>query len=376
MTQIRFNFLDTNSTIVISENKSNINTFVTNPPEEFTPTNQIKTKKNNSLSKSIFFDTKAINQLQLDITECLNYHSNLNLIPNYLPGEIDVRFLNTNYFTQIINAFQNKEKTALTSNNFKNKLILLSADLINDFNPEYLNNNFLDICRKRIFGKCKDIEKTKKILIETYFLHELAHQILNTKYVDTILISGFNTKTIQDNALKQITDNIQEAFCDSFSTYLTNIKYPEMEIIKRFSIIREEDNKTNNKNYTILPYNISEAIKEVQHINENDIDKLVDVLLENTITHTLHLTHQALLDDKNIEFKENLCENLTKITLSKQLDLSSNQNILKTLRKELLINNPVPQSDLDEQKSLMFKMKQFRKKLTKNKSEYFIHNKM
>jgi hypothetical protein len=74
VTQIKFNFLDTNSTILINENKSNINTFVTSPPEEFIPTSQIREKKNNSLTKSIFFDNKAIDQLQSHITNCLNFH--------------------------------------------------------------------------------------------------------------------------------------------------------------------------------------------------------------------------------------------------------------------------------------------------------------
>lgn len=148
-----------------------------------------------------------------------------------------------------------------------------------------------------------------------------------------------------------------------------------MEIIERFSAIREEDNGSNNSNYTVWPYNISKAIDDVKYINESNVDKLINALLDNAITHSLHLTHQALLDPAQETFAKNLSTNLIEITNNKNLNLNTPKNIISTLRQELLKHNPVAQEDLDEQKTLMFKVKQLRKKLKHKKEEYFLYNK-
>lgn len=205
--EIKFNFLDSKQNYQISFaqlEEEKIKTKV-----EFREIDSNQKKSNWSLTK----DKKSINLLQSYITECLNFHSNNNLIPTFLSDEVDIKFINETYLSQFINSFKEKEYTARTSNDYKNKVILLSTDVVNNFNTDYFKNDFLNTCRKRIFGKCHDVEKTKKVLTETFFLHELAHQILNAKYVDTMLISGFKIKTIKDNPLKQITMNMQEAFC-------------------------------------------------------------------------------------------------------------------------------------------------------------------
>lgn len=286
---------------------------------------------------SFLTDYKSINELQNNIIETINFHS-IFLSTLSLPEQIDIKFLNSNKLKQIYNGFILNEYAANTKTNLNpqnqliHPLINISTDLVKYFNkntPEMIfqyplgKDDFLNNFRYYF----SSTPEPTKIITEISFLHELGHIYLNKNFKYTILIFALlNSPTEPVHALTQISNNIQETFCDFFATYLTELKHQD-KIISKYSSVRRNSFKTNETDY-INKYDINFSTLDSTQKNIKDI-------LNLSIEHTLNLVKIEL---NNHKFRINLIQDLKNIL--NQPNLSNDIEIIPLLRDELLKHNP------------------------------------
>lgn len=139
-----------------------------------------------------------------------------------------------------------KQPKSYSNNNPK---IIISTDFVQDFfniNFRILGHDFLDKLRKEFNNR--DKEKTKQIITELTFLHELGHIVFNSKIQHTFLKYGYEIKDEKLPTIKNFSRLINEGFADGFCTYLTKLDFPNDEFFFKYKKIREttEIEKINN----------------------------------------------------------------------------------------------------------------------------------
>lgn len=311
-------------------------------------------KVKDSFLKKITYDQNSVTKLEQIIKQIANKHSRILSQAN-LPEQVDIEFIRTSKLEQFFHSLSwNKNKKTYAeikqpkSYSDKNPKIIISTDFVHGFfniSFRMLGHDFLDKLRKEFNNE--DRNKTKGIVTELTFLHELGHIVFNSKIQHTFLKYGYEIKDEKLPTIKNFSRLINEGFADGFCTYLTKLDFPNDNIFFKYKKIREttefekldkltSKQKENAKN-NIQVYEVSEIFSRLKLLsNLNVIDEVFNISLQNA----LKVVGKRI--EQSVELKNNLEKEL--IVLDKHGIFQYNQNttLIQNLEDNIKqqLNNP------------------------------------
>lgn len=133
------------------------------------------------------------------------------------------------------------------------------------------------------------------------------------------------------HALTQITQNIQEGFCDTLAMYLTNIKNPDNDICKIFATVREKGNNREPSG-KIKKYYVQDIFKYITTDSQSQ-ESILNLAIDNSLEIArLQLSHS--------NFKEDLIIDLIEALKKKELKFNNDIDLIKKIKEELTVYNP------------------------------------
>lgn len=304
--------------------------------------------------KKANFDKENTKKLEEIISNILNKHVKILSQAN-LPEKIDIEFLRTEKLEQFLHSLNwNKNKKAYAeikqpkSYSEKNPKILMSTDFVQDFfniNFTKFGNSFLNVLRKEF--KNKDKEKTKEIITELTFLHELGHIVFNSKIQHTVLKYGYEVKEEKLPTIQSFSRLINEGFADGFCAYLTKLDFSKEEIFYKYKKIREitefekinkltPEQKENAKN-NIQVYEVYQIFSRLKTMtNLNVVDDIFNISLQNALKVTGERINQSA------ELKNNLEKEFIILDKNGIFQYNQNKSLIQNLEDNIKqqLNNP------------------------------------
>lgn len=216
---MKFSFLDSGKII-----DSDLFVKQTQPAgRAFSSSSQVNTDKKISISETNFIENH--------ITNCINFHLEHNSFPKITPDNIDVVFTEKHKLKQLLGKLigrQNAAHVDTTNFNPNHQLISISTDLANfqQFDTVKIDSkiaykqyndftNRLKVEINKISSHQEDLAHSR--YIQTIFLHELAHNLLNKGFRKTIFLDHFKQDKVSPDPVRQFSSNVAEAFCDGFA---------------------------------------------------------------------------------------------------------------------------------------------------------------
>jgi hypothetical protein len=327
---IKFKFKETNS--IISLQKSS-NKSVINPIADAANFDDYKVP--NNFFKNIVYDQSSIQKLESSIRKIINSHQNI-LLQADLPEQIDIEFLRVSRLKQLLHHFsKNKidepyaESSQKASYSSEAPVIKIATDFIKDFsddNREKFGHKFLDTLRSNFADSNKD--KTKEIITELTFTHELGHIAFNSKIKHTFLKYGYEIKGEKLPNFKRAARLINESFADGFCAYVTNIDFPNDNIIEKYQNVRLST-KTEVKD-NISYYNISQVFNSLNGISKiNAIDDIFEIALQNGLNVVKEKISQSPI------FEAKLKKDLAILDSNNIFQYNNNESVVKNLEQNL-----------------------------------------
>jgi hypothetical protein len=277
-----FNFKETNSKISLQKN---INQSFINPISSAVDFDDYK--NTNNLFKNLIYDQSSIQKLESLIRKIISNHQDILSQAN-LPDQINIEFLRISRISQLKHYFSKDKVNEPYANSSQERSYSLESPIIRiatDFVKDSSNENyakfghkFLDTLRDNFADFNK--EKTKKIITELTFLHELGHIIFNSKIKHTFLKYGYEVSGEKLATFKRIARLINEGFSDGISAYITNLDFPNDNVIENYKSVRYTTKKELENN--ISYYNVSEIFNKLNGISKVKlIDDIFDIALQN-----------------------------------------------------------------------------------------------
>lgn len=151
----------------------------------------------------------------------------------------------------------------------------------------------------------------------------MGHIAFNSKIKHTFLKYGYEVRGEKLLTFKRISRLINEGFADGFCAYITNLDFPNDNIIKKYQKVRRSTKKELENN--ISYYNISEVFNKLSGISKvKVIDDIFDIALQNG----LDILQEGI--NKYPIFEENL---------KVDLKILNNQNIFIYDEKKTVVKN-------------------------------------
>jgi hypothetical protein len=304
--------------------------------------------------KKANFDKINTKKLEEVISSIINKHLKILSQAN-LPDKIDIEFIRTKKLEQFFHSLSwNKNKKTYAeikqpkSYSDKNPKIIISTDFVQDFfniNFSIFGHEFLGQLRKEFNNS--DNKKTKQIITELTFFHELGHVVFNSKIQHTFLKYGYEVKNEKLPTIKNFSRLINEGFADGFCTCLTNLDFPNEEIFFKYKKIRETTEfekldkltpkqKENAKN-NIQIYEVSEIFGNLKLLsNLNIINEVFNISLQNA----LKVINERI--NQSAALKNNLEKELVLLDRHGIFQYNQNKNLIQNLEDNVKeqLNNP------------------------------------
>ncbi len=306
------------------------------------------------ITEKINFDKTNTKKLEEIISKVINKHFNILSQVN-LPEKIDIEFLRTGKLEQFFHSLSwNKNKKTYAElkqpKSYSEKIpkIIISTDFVQNFfniNFRIFGHDFLDKLRKEFNNENK--EKTKEIVTELTFIHELGHIVFNSKIKHTFLKYGNEIKDEKLPTIKNLSRLINEGFADGFCTYLAKLDFPNEEIFFKYKKVREETEiekldkltpkqKENAKN-NIQVYEVVGIFYKIKTISElNVVNDIFEISLQNALKVVGERINQST------ELKNNLEKELIILDRHGIFQFNQNKSLIQNLEDNIRfqLNNP------------------------------------
>ncbi len=308
--------------------------------------------KFNQTIKKVNFDKVNTKKLEVIISNIIHKHVQILSEAN-LPEKIDIEFVRTTKLEQFFHvlSWNKNQKTYAElrqpkSYSDKNPKILISTDFVQDFlnlNFGKLGHSFLNALRKEFSSD--DKEKTKEIITQLTFLHELGHIAFNSKIKHTFLKYGYEIRNDKLILIKGFSRLINEGFADSFCTYLTQVDFPQEEIIDKYKKVREitereklnkltPEQKENAKN-NIQIYDVYQIFGRLKLMsNLSIVDEIFNISLQNALKVVGERSKQSYELENNLEKELIVLDKHGIFQYNKNKSLV--QNLEENIKKQLI----------------------------------------
>lgn len=252
-------------------------------------------------------DVSEVEQLQSNVLNSLNYASSQNVLPSTLPGQLNVKFLNTSTFDKLRDRITPSQIAQLEDPN----TLYVSTKLL----PQYQQNS-----NDHFISKLYDKFKNPQQVLDLIVFHELGHLVFNNSFSDFLkfnkellnnksMLEKFRDKFFKENhesvPLYQINRSLEEHFADSYSSIILSKRYGATPT--DYIDIRNGNDTvglTRTKGFDININRLDNSFKQLSLIDyeKDGIDTVIKQLYEISLKGSKEIlsSHLKLVRDDNL----------------------------------------------------------------------------
>lgn len=263
-------FLDNDYKITLTNVGENKNIVKEKDVDLMSQTLNLKKKESKTLSKL----DEEVEELQESVLNSLNYVSNQNMLPSFLPEELNVKFLNVSKFAKLKDRIFEAPMAQLEDPN----TMYVSTKLL----PKYQESSSNTLI-SNLYSKFQNPQQVLDLVV----FHELGHLVFNHSFPDfnqlnqdllsnKSVLERWRDKFLSENhekiPLYQMNRSLEESFADSYSAMVLFERYgvkPEDFIHMRNG--KDYDGRGITKGFNIDIYRLHDNFKDLQKIDYKKI---------------------------------------------------------------------------------------------------------